>query len=382
MMLLPITFFVLVAVPGQVIPNVFGSCQFGWPFVHCLQVEDVGPYVDRDYIPETELENFRAAPPQRNIDTQFWSSGRSWAYSKPNWTRHWNSASLLANIAIAFFTTVLIGALIEFRRRRVQKLFQISILQVLILMGCVGAGVAGYQSVVRQARLESAIRDELENSGEFWTASNIKNVTFGRKRISPVWLGRLLDNRRFISVERIDRFGNPTGKFSRADYRVCQVSFIHPIPTSPVFGAEKLADRLGQFEFLESVQFWPVNDLHVKVLDSLDPRNIRSMSLSTFPAKQIDFSFLTRFELLTRLELRNLDFEKCDLRKVILPNLVRLETDADFASEAMFEWIRRQPHLKTVRFFFTSSNIDMNTLERVKSELPGLTLLDIENREF
>ncbi len=331
-MLVPMTFFVLVAIPGSHVRqgwSIIDYTDHGWPMVH-MRRSPTG-YQSWDPVDPGRTQWLTPTHNPQNADG-FWSLPENWNYFANDETKTWFWPEFFVNVTCCILACFVTGMIFELRLRRRKRLFRFSLADGLILMVFVGSVLAYYQyraSYLRTLKTLVARETGLMSQWEDQT---------------PVWLDRIFNGRR-IWVESEQE----PNLFSVVE----EIHFgVNSNATSVIKDVDQAAveiNRLGTTVLI----FGDTDQSVVDLLRVINPEPIETLNFTILTTEELDPS-LHRFVNLKSLTIWSgitvIDVSGAHLSKLEYVHLGEQLLDA----EGTIRWLKSLPKLERIEAWIDS----------------------------
>jgi len=273
----------MIVVPAMTWPPAMGfqSRIFGWPFVHCNSVE-ANSQARQDEITRlqqlsekysefaSELPGRWSSDYQHNgsaTDYPFWSNADHWRYwGADTIDIRWHWIPLMKNIAIGLLIYLALLILLEWRIRRLGRLFRIRLQDIFVAAVFMAIPLAILGNTLAGSARDDQLLAKLHELGATETGT-FKTVNI------PVWLDRLLDNRasslvKYLvadrSLSRVTRIDLSQMKWDR---QIDNVQF------------DRIAKTISSFESLVQVHATFGSNWNAELLEHIRPERIQQLDV-------------------------------------------------------------------------------------------------------
>jgi hypothetical protein len=359
----------IIVVPGEVDDHYytrdFRLQEHGWPWVHLRrfvpkpewtsairEAEGYATAQQRLALFRKEGNPLPLLPVPRG---RFWTDPEHWTFWRG--LHAWNATACIGNAMACLVILLGVGGLAEYRRRRRNAFWQISLRETIASMVVFAVvlivGVGAFRQVQREARARATLMDPLATK-------------FKIRDVAPNWLRKLTDNSRFLQVP-IDGHGQiPLG------WRVYGVEF-HDFGNLLREDPGACIKSLSDFSHLNSLGHWQSGPVSLKFFADAPTQQIRRIDLfgTQFCS---DYRFLGRFQNLEKLCLIGIDLQKVKFEYPVLAKLEEISMDDRLISPRTIEWLRAQPGLRRIRPW-TSGVISEELQHQLQDALPGVSIL-------
>jgi hypothetical protein len=271
----------------------------------------------------------------------------------------WYRWSCIANFSICVAICLVVGGLVEWRRRRRKSFLQFSLSELLLAMSVTGLVVAAYRSAVQQVQREAATRN---------VAMEGLLMDFPSRDLSPGWLVRLTDNSRYLQAKLDSGVSVPIG-WRVVEIKIRDQGLSYQGQPSPL----ELSKSLEELRSVNEISHWPGGPVTLKILNHYPPERIKKLSF--FPTRCTDFRCVSRFTNVESLTFRRMDLDAVKFDFPLLPKLQKFGLDDYRFSDRTIEWLKTLPELKEVSPW-SVGELDKELIAKLQRSLPNVVIRD------